>query len=91
MQPIVFPRIGLRKLPPKAALIVTPMILSFLMSGIVAGIATMRAVGLVPDLPGRILHAWMLSYPVAFPSAMIVMPLVRRIVRLVVDIPPTAK
>jgi hypothetical protein len=80
----------LRRLPPKAAYILTPMILSFLMSGIVASIATLRAVGLSPDVMTKILHAWMLSYPVAFPSAMIVMPIVRRIVGLLVEQPAPA-
>lgn len=76
-----------RKLPASAAHILTPMILSFLMSGIVAGIATLRAFGLAPDILNKILHAWMLSYPVAFPSAMIVLPIVRRVVGLVVEQP----
>lgn len=76
-----------RRLPAKAAHILTPMILSFLMSGIVASIATLRAVGLSPDLMDRILHAWMLSYPVAFPTAMIVMPIVRRVVAMLVEQP----
>jgi hypothetical protein len=76
-----------RKLPARAAHILTPMILSFLMSGIVAGIATLRAFGLAPDILGKILHAWMLSYPVAFPSAMIVLPIVRRVVGLLVEQP----
>ena len=74
-----------RKLPPRAAFVLTPMILSFLMSGVVAGIATLRVVGLEPDLGERILHAWMLSYPVAFPSAMLVMPVVRKVVGLLVE------
>ena len=76
-----------RKLPARAAHILTPMILSFLMSGIVAGIATLRAFGLSPDILGKILHAWILSYPVAFPSAMIVLPIVRRVVGLMVEQP----
>jgi hypothetical protein len=74
-----------RKLPAKAAFVLTPMILSFLMSGIVASIATLRAVGVTPGLASKILHAWMLSYPVAFPTAMIVMPIVRRVVGLLVE------
>ena len=76
-----------RKLPAPAAHILVPMTLSFLMSGIVAGIATLRAVGLQPDLAEKILHAWMLSFPVAFPSAMILLPIVRRIVGAVVEAP----
>ena len=87
-----FDRPRLRRLPAKAAYVLTPMILSFLMSGIVASIATLRAVGLSPDVLTKILHAWMLSYPVAFPSAMIVLPIVRRIVGLLVEQPmPVAR
>jgi hypothetical protein len=80
-----------RKLPARAAHILTPMILSFLMSGIVAGIATLRAFGLTPDILGKILHAWILSYPVAFPSAMIVLPIVRRVVGLMVEQPASQR
>lgn len=87
MQTTYAPRPRFRKLPPRAALVLTPMILSFMMSGIVATIATLRAVGLSPDLGEKILRAWMLSYPVAFPSAMVVMPIVRRLVGLVVASP----
>lgn len=76
-----------RKLPAPAAHILIPMTLSFLMSGIVAGIATVRVVGLQPDLADKILHAWMLSFPMAFPAAMILLPIVRRVVGAVVEQP----
>ena len=76
-----------RKLPAPTAHVLVPMTLSFLMSGIVASIATLRATGLQPDIGARILHAWMLSFPVAFPSAMIVLPIVRRVVGLLVEAP----
>ena len=78
----------LRKLPAKAAIILTPMILSFLMSGIVAAVATMRIAGLSPDIGAKILQAWMLAYPIAFPAAVIVLPIVRRIVAMLVETPP---
>ncbi|MET0526770.1 MAG: DUF2798 domain-containing protein [Microvirga sp.] len=77
----------LRKLPAKAHSIVFPMVLSLLMSGIVSTIATVRAVGLQPDIAFKIVQAWGLSYAVAFPSALAVMPLVRRIVATVVEAP----
>lgn len=76
-----------RKLPARAQHIVFPAVLSLLMSGIVTAIATIRAVGLVPDLPTRILSAWALSYAIAFPTALVVMPLVRRIVGWIVESP----
>ncbi|MFP5076772.1 DUF2798 domain-containing protein [Rhizobium sp. YIM 134829] len=75
------------RLPASAAHVLTPMILSFFMSGLVALIATLRATGLSPDLPEQALHAWMLSYPVAFPAALVVLPMVRRVVSLLVEPP----
>ena len=77
----------LRKLPARAQAIVFPMILSLLMSGVVSTIATLRAVGLVADIVPRILQTWMVSYAIAFPAALIVMPVVRRIVALIVEQP----
>ena len=77
----------LTKLPAKTRFVVTPMILSFLMSGIVASIATIRALGLTPDLASSILKAWAMSYVVAFPSALVVMPIVRWIVDRLVEAP----
>lgn len=79
----------LRRLPSASRVVVMPMILSLLMSGIVASIATLRAIGLAPDLAAAILKAWAMSYVVACPSAMLVMPLVRRIVDHLVE-PPGA-
>ncbi len=80
-------RAGRRKLPARSRHIVTPMILSFLMSGIVASIATIRATGMAPDLGAIILQAWAMSYVVAFPTALVVMPIVRWIVDLIVEAP----
>lgn len=79
------PRI--RKLPAKAYGIVFPMVLSLLMSGIVATIATLKAVGLEAGIVSRILQAWAMSYMVAFPSALLVMPFVRKIVAAIVEVP----
>lgn len=77
----------IRKLPAKAHTIVFPMVLSLLMSGIVSTIATLRAVGFQPDVLFKIIQAWGLSYVVAFPAALAVMPLVRRIVAVIVETP----
>ena len=77
----------LKKLPAKAHGIVFPMVLSLLMSGIVATIATLKAVGLEPGIVSRILQAWAMSYAVAFPAALLVMPLVRKIVTAIVEVP----
>ncbi|WP_246723566.1 DUF2798 domain-containing protein [Rhizobium sp. ARZ01] len=77
----------LRKLPARSQVIVMPMILSLLMSGVVSAISTLRVVGLVEDVHWRILQAWGVSYVVAFPVALFVLPVVRRIVALMVETP----
>lgn len=77
----------LSRLPAGTRFIVTPMILSLLMSGVVASIATIRALGLAPDLAASIMKAWAMSYVVAFPSALVVIPIVRRIVDRLVEAP----
>lgn len=84
---VLFAGRRVRKLPPKAQAIVFPLILTLLMSGVVSSIATLRAIGLEPGLVPRVLQAWALSYAIAFPTALLVMPFVRRIVAAVVETP----
>ncbi|MCB8823272.1 DUF2798 domain-containing protein [Microvirga rosea] len=79
--------IRFRKLPSRAQTIVFPLLLSFVMSGIVSAIATVRAIGLTEDLIFRILQSWSLSYAVAFPTALAAVPLVRRLVGMIVETP----
>jgi len=55
-------------------------ILSGLMSLLVSGIATARAVGFVPALPATWASAWLSSWLVAFPVVLILAPLTRRLV-----------
>jgi hypothetical protein len=69
---------GLPKLPPRYAGIVMPLLLSVFMTCIVSGISTLRSVGPVPGFVGLWLSAWALSWVVAFPTMLLVMPLVRK-------------
>lgn len=64
------------------------LLLSGVMSCIVSGIATLRSVGLTGEMPSLWMSAWWLSWAVAFPSILVLAPLVRRLVaRLVRDNP----
>ncbi|MDY0871514.1 DUF2798 domain-containing protein [Dongia rigui] len=76
-----------RKLPARAHFVVMPMILSLLMSGIVSSISTIKAIGIADVTAGRLLQAWGVSYMIAFPAALMVMPIVRRVVALLVESP----
>lgn len=55
-------------------------ILSGLMSLIVSGIATARALGLVGDFPALWFFSWLSSWIVAFPTVLVVAPIARRLV-----------
>ncbi|MCJ2129929.1 DUF2798 domain-containing protein [Methylobacterium sp. E-045] len=71
-------------LPPRSQWLLMPLLLSVLMTLIVSAIATFKTLG--PD--GAFLAhwppAWALSWVVAFPTLLVVPPLVRRIVAFLV-------
>ncbi|TIS62582.1 MAG: DUF2798 domain-containing protein [Mesorhizobium sp.] len=69
-----------RKLPARYASVVSPLVLSLLMTFIVSFISTLKSLGLHHDLPAIWLTAWGLSWLVAFPTLLLVLPVVRRIV-----------
>lgn len=59
------------------------LVLSGLMSFVVAGISTFRAVGLVETFVGLWIGAWLTAWVVAFPIVLFVAPLARRVVQRV--------
>jgi Protein of unknown function (DUF2798) len=67
-------------IPPKFAPILFGLILSGLMSLIVSGLSTFRALGPVEGFPGLWLGNWAVSWAIAFPTVLVVAPLTRRIV-----------
>lgn len=75
------------KLPARYNAIALPLVLSFLMTNVVSGIATWRAVGLVPNFLHLWMTAWALSWLVAFPAVLIMLPVSRRIVAALVHPP----
>lgn len=72
-------------LPNKAAPMLFGLILSGLMSLLVSGISTYRAVGLVDDYASLWFSAWLTAWLVAFPVVLVVAPLARRTVALLVE------
>ncbi|WP_095090977.1 DUF2798 domain-containing protein [Mesorhizobium sophorae] len=69
-----------RKLPARYAAILSPLVLSLLMTFIVSFISTLKSLGFHPGLPTIWMTAWGLSWLVAFPTLLLVLPMVRRIV-----------
>jgi hypothetical protein len=74
-----------RKLPKRFATLLMPLILSLLMTCVVSLISVLKTGGLQPELLTIWLKAWGLSWLVAFPVLLVVLPLVRRIVGLLVE------
>ncbi|MGE0373401.1 MAG: DUF2798 domain-containing protein [Gammaproteobacteria bacterium] len=76
---------GLRRLPARYTAIVMPLLLSIFMSGIVSFVSTLHSIGLVHGMLHTWIGAWGWSWMVAFPTVLLVLPLVRRLTRLLVD------
>ncbi|ANB16410.1 DUF2798 domain-containing protein [Dokdonella koreensis] len=76
---------GLRKLPARYAGIVMPFFLSVLMTAMVSLISTLRSVGWSEDVLRMWPGAWGLSWLVAFPVLLLVLPLVRKLTARVVQ------
>lgn len=82
-------RFGFRKLQARYAGIVMPFVLSVFMTCIVSAIATLRSVGIADGVHWLWLQNWTLSWVVAFPTLLVILPLVRRVVGLLVASPQT--
>ncbi len=75
----------MRRLPARFEFPLFALLLSGLMSLLVSGVATWNAIGLIEHFGAKWLAAWLGSWAVAFPSVMVVAPLVRRIVERCVE------
>jgi hypothetical protein len=67
-------------IPQRFAPVLFGFILSGLMSLLVSGIATWRALGLPPDFLALWMAAWINAWIVAFPAVLVVAPITRRLV-----------
>jgi hypothetical protein len=74
--------------PKRSAPALYGLILSGLMSLLVSGISTYRAVGFSESYAGLWTSAWLTAWFVAFPVVLVVAPLARRAVSLLVEDSP---
>ena len=75
----------MRKLPARYAGIVMPFLLTLLMTSIISFISTWRALGLGGEFVPIWLSAWLMSWAVAFPTILVVLPIVRRLTARLVE------
>ena len=78
---------GPRKLPARYAEIVLPLFLSLIMTCVVSLISTLRGVGLAEHFVRLWLGSWALSWLVAFPLLLVVLPLAKTVTGWLVERP----
>jgi len=78
-----------RKLPARFSTTVMPLVLSLLMTFIVSAISTLKGLGLSASFLPTWLASWGISWLIAFPTLLALLPLVRRIVGIVCETPRT--
>lgn len=74
------------KLPARFAGVIMPFLLSVFMTCIVSMISTLSGVGLATHFVKIWLAAWGLSWLVAFPTLLVVLPLVKRLTAALVSV-----
>jgi len=72
------------KLPARFGALVTPLILSGLMTLIVSGISTLRLLGPTAAFLQNWPIAWGLTWPIAFPVLLLALPMARRLTAMLV-------
>ncbi|MFW1800536.1 DUF2798 domain-containing protein [Acinetobacter nematophilus] len=75
----------LRKIPNRYASIVLPFFLSIIMTFIVSCISTLRSMGFNNFSAHTWISAWGISWLIAFPVLLLVLPIVRKITTLIVQ------
>jgi hypothetical protein len=77
----------MKKLPARYVTVVMPFFLSIMMTFIVSFISTWRSLGWSEALLPTWMEAWGLSWIVAFPTMLLVLPMVKRLTGKLVQAP----
>ena len=78
----------LRKLPARYTAFVMPLILSFFMTCIVSFISTLRSIGWGEDVLNIWMGSWAISWLIAFPALLLMLPVARRLTSWIVRTMP---
>ena len=68
------------KISPRYSKVLFGGMLSLIMVTVISGAVTFVSQGLTPDFPARWLKGFVTAWPVAFPTVLVVAPLVRKFV-----------
>lgn len=77
----------MKKLPPHFNSTVLPGVLSFLMTMVISFVTTFANLGMSDKFLTKWFGAWMFSWIIAFPTLVILLPLVRKLVSNFVEPP----
>jgi hypothetical protein len=80
-------KVQMTKLPAKYNTVAFPLVLSIMMSCIISGVSTLRALGWNEGVFAKWMGAWGVSWLIAFPIVFLILPLVRKIVSTFVIAP----
>ena len=67
-----------------------PFFLSIIMTGVISMVSTLRSAGMAPGVVSLWLGSWGLSWVIAFPTLLVVLPLVRKVTFVFVQMPHEA-
>ncbi len=79
--------LGLPLLHARYSAVVMPFFLSIIMTSVISLVSTLRGVGLAPGLLPLWLGSWALSWVIAFPTLLVVLPIVRKVTFAFVQMP----
>lgn len=74
-----------KKLPSRYTATVLPFFLSIIMTFVVSMVSTLRSLGLEEFSINVWMSAWIISWLIAFPTLLLVLPVVRKITALLVE------
>ncbi|ENX47027.1 DUF2798 domain-containing protein [Acinetobacter oleivorans] len=74
-----------KKLPNRYTSIVLPFLLSIIMTFVVSMVSTLRSLGLEEFSIYVWMSAWVISWLIAFPTLLLVLPVVRKITAILVQ------
>ena len=75
----------MKKLPARTMHFALPLALTFIMTFLVSGVATIRAIGFSDDMLSRWMESWLGSWILAFPIMLFLMPVMRRLLGRVIE------
>jgi hypothetical protein len=79
--------LGLSLLHTRYSAVVMPFFLSIIMTCVISLVSTLRSAGLAPGFLPLWLGSWALSWVIAFPTLLLVLPVVRKLTFVFVQMP----